>query len=85
MAGRIGPSAAVPPKRPERPGPRQCPPAGTSASASTSGSAATAVGTDGKLTLLRNSRLHHIGVDCRWAGTKVLILVRDLDFRIITQ
>jgi transposase InsO family protein len=40
---------------------------------------------DGKLTLRHNSRLHHIGIGCRWAGTKVLILARDLELRIITQ
>ena len=40
---------------------------------------------DGKLTLRHNSRLHHIGIGHRWAGTKVLILARDLELRIITQ
>jgi transposase InsO family protein len=43
------------------------------------------VDTDGKLTLRHNSRLHHIGVGRRWAGTKVLILARDLDIRIIAH
>ena len=43
------------------------------------------VDADGKLTLRYNSRLHHIGIGRRWAGTKVLILARDLDIRIITQ
>jgi hypothetical protein len=43
------------------------------------------VDTDGKLTLRHNSRLHHIGIGRRWAGTKVLILARDLQLRIITQ
>ena len=43
------------------------------------------IDTDGKLTLRHNSRLHHIGIGRRWAGTKVLILARDLDIRIITQ
>jgi transposase InsO family protein len=40
---------------------------------------------NGKLTLRHNSRLHHIGAGRRWAGTKVLILARDLELRIITQ
>jgi transposase InsO family protein len=40
---------------------------------------------DGKLTLRHNSRLHHIGIGRRWAGTKVLILARDLQLRIITE
>ena len=43
------------------------------------------VDADGKLTLRHNSRLHHIGIGRRWSGTKVLILARDLDLRIITQ
>jgi transposase InsO family protein len=43
------------------------------------------IDTDGKLTLRHNSRLHHIGIGRRWARTKVLILARDLDIRIITQ
>jgi transposase InsO family protein len=43
------------------------------------------VDTDGKLTLRHNSRLHHIGIGRRWAGTNVLILARDLELRIITH
>jgi transposase InsO family protein len=43
------------------------------------------VDTDGKLTLRHNSRLHHIGIGRRWSGTKVLILARDHELRIITQ
>jgi transposase InsO family protein len=43
------------------------------------------VDADGKLTLRHNSRLHHIGIGRRWSGTKVLILARDLNLRIITQ
>ena len=43
------------------------------------------VDADGKLTLRHNSRLHHIGIGRRWAGTKILILARELDIRIITQ
>jgi transposase InsO family protein len=43
------------------------------------------IDTDGKLTLRHNSRLHHIGIGRRWAQTKVLILARDLELRIITQ
>lgn len=39
----------------------------------------------GIVTLRHNSRLHHIGVGRRHAGTKVLILVQDLDIRIITR
>ena len=43
------------------------------------------VDADGKLTLCHNSRLHHIGAGRRWADTKVLILARDLELRIIAQ
>lgn len=40
---------------------------------------------DGKLTLRHASRLHHIGIGHRWAGTPVLMLIRDLNIRIITE
>jgi transposase InsO family protein len=40
---------------------------------------------DGKLTLRHASRLHHIGIGRTWAGTRVLILVHDLDIRIVTE
>src|SRR6266852_3072864 len=40
---------------------------------------------DGKLTVRHNSRLHHIGIGHRWAGTRVLMLIRELDIRIITE
>jgi transposase InsO family protein len=43
------------------------------------------VDTDGKLTLRHGSRLHHIGVGRRWAGTRVLMLIRELDIRIINE
>ncbi len=37
----------------------------------------------GVVTLRHNSRLHHIGVGRTYAGTYVLLLVQDLDIRII--
>ncbi|MEO7261401.1 MAG: IS481 family transposase [Jatrophihabitantaceae bacterium] len=40
---------------------------------------------DGKLTLRHASRLHHIGVGHRWAGTAVLMLIRELNIRVITE
>jgi transposase InsO family protein len=40
---------------------------------------------DGKLTVRHASRLHHIGIGHRWAGTRVLMLIRDLTIRIITE
>jgi hypothetical protein len=38
----------------------------------------------GKLTIRHRSRLHHTGIGRRHAGTKVLILVKDLHVRITT-
>jgi transposase InsO family protein len=38
---------------------------------------------DGKLTIRHNSRLHHIGHDR--AGTRVLMLIRELDIRVIAE
>ena len=43
------------------------------------------VDSGGTITLRHASRLHHIGVGRRWAGTTVLVLARDLDLRIITE
>jgi transposase InsO family protein len=43
------------------------------------------VDTDGKLTLRHGSRLHHIGIGRAWAGTRILMLIRELDIRIITE
>lgn len=42
------------------------------------------IDTNGKLTLRYNSRLHHIGLGRRHAGTPVLMLVHDLHVRILT-
>jgi hypothetical protein len=36
----------------------------------------------GVITLRHNSRLHHIGLGRRHAGTRVLVLAHDLDIRI---
>ena len=38
----------------------------------------------GVITLRHNSRLHHIGLGRRHAGTRVLVLVHDLDIRVLT-
>ncbi|TMK83383.1 MAG: transposase family protein [Actinobacteria bacterium] len=43
------------------------------------------IDSSGKLTLRYNSRLHHIGLGRRHAGVRVLVLVADLDVRILTQ
>ena len=40
---------------------------------------------NGRVTLRYNSRLHHIGLGPRHAGVRVLILVADLDARVITE
>jgi transposase InsO family protein len=42
------------------------------------------IDTSGVFTLRHNSRLHHIGVGRRHAGTRVLVLVHDLDIRVLT-
>jgi transposase InsO family protein len=39
----------------------------------------------GNVTLRHNSRLHHIGIGRRHAGTYVLLLVRELHVRVITE
>jgi hypothetical protein len=41
------------------------------------------IGTTGTLTLRHAGRLYHIGVGRTHAGTHVLLLIRDLDIRII--
>jgi hypothetical protein len=41
------------------------------------------IDTHGKLTLRHNSRLHHIGLGRRYAGTSVLVLVHDLHIRVL--
>jgi hypothetical protein len=41
------------------------------------------IDTNGKLTLRHNSRLHHIGLGRRYAGTSVLVLVHDLHIRVL--
>jgi transposase InsO family protein len=43
------------------------------------------VDANGKVTLRYHSRLHHIGLGRRHAGVRVLILVADLDVRVITD
>jgi transposase InsO family protein len=43
------------------------------------------VDNDGKLTIRHNSRLHHIGIGATWRGTRVLILARDLNLRVIAE
>jgi transposase InsO family protein len=43
------------------------------------------VDTDGKLTLRHNSRLHHIGIGRAHAGTHVLLLIRELNIRVIAE
>jgi transposase InsO family protein len=43
------------------------------------------VDTGGTVTLRHNSRLHHIGLGRRYAGTKVLLLVHELDIRVLAE
>lgn len=39
----------------------------------------------GTVTLRHNSRLHHIGLGRKYTGTRVLVLVADLDVRVLTE
>ena len=39
----------------------------------------------GVFTLRHNSRLHHIGVGRRYANTPILVLVHDLNVRVLTH
>ena len=39
----------------------------------------------GVITLRYNSRLHHVGLGRRHAGTRVVVLVADLDVRVLTE
>ena len=73
------------PARPGTPGPAPCPPRQGIRISEHFRVRRDRVDADGKLTLRHNSRLHHIGIGRRWAGTSVLMLVRDLDIRIITE
>jgi hypothetical protein len=43
------------------------------------------VGEEGKVTLRHASRLYHVGIGRAYAGVRVMILVRDLSVRIITE
>jgi transposase InsO family protein len=43
------------------------------------------VDANGKLSLRHASRLHHIGIGRDHAGTRVLMLIRELNIRIITE
>ena len=39
----------------------------------------------GRVSLRYNSRLHHLGLGRRFAGTRVLVLVHELSVRVITE
>jgi transposase InsO family protein len=43
------------------------------------------VDTHGVITLRHRARLHHIGLGRRHAGTRVLVLVADLDVRVLSE
>ena len=43
------------------------------------------IDTSGVITLRHRSRLHHIGLGRKHAGTRVLVLVADLDVRVLTE
>jgi transposase InsO family protein len=82
-------------RRPHRSLPQQCTPAvayTTRPKATPSGSRASdthnrvrhdTIGTTGTLTLRHQGRLYHIGVGRTHAGTHIIMLIQDLDIRII--
>jgi hypothetical protein len=39
----------------------------------------------GRITLRYNSRLHHIGLGRPHSGTRVLLLIADLEIRVLTE
>lgn len=43
------------------------------------------IDTNGKLTVRHNSRLHHLGLGRRHAGTRVIMLICDLDIRVLAE
>ena len=43
------------------------------------------IDSNGKLTLRHNSRLHHIGVGRQWAHTRILMVIREIDIRIVAE
>lgn len=43
------------------------------------------IDSSGVFTLRHNSRLHHVGVGRRYAGTRILVLAHDLDIRVLTK
>ena len=43
------------------------------------------VDTSGTITLRHNSRLHHLALGRRHRGERVLVLVRDLEVRVLTE
>jgi transposase InsO family protein len=43
------------------------------------------IDSNGKLTVRHNSRLHHLGIGRRHAGKAVLMLIKDLEVRVITH
>ncbi len=43
------------------------------------------IDTGGRVSLRYRSKLHHIGVGRAHAGVRVLLLVKDLDVRIVTE
>jgi hypothetical protein len=76
------PSGGARPSRPTPPAQKPCPPAPRSTPATT-GSRHDRIDLSGVITLRHNSRLHHIGLGRRHAGTRVLVLVRDRHVRVL--
>jgi Integrase core domain len=43
------------------------------------------IDSSGVVTVRHNSRLHHIGLGRRYAGTRVLLLIHELDIRVLDE
>ncbi len=73
---------APPPPSPTPPAPKPPPPAAATTTPTT-GSATTASTTPAVVTLRHDGQLHHIGIGRTHARTHVILLVHDLDIRVI--
>src|ERR1700741_5036766 len=83
LPGLLPHRAPPPPPQPHPPRPKATP-TGTPLPAGAYRIRHDRIDSNGKLTLRHNSRLHHIGMGRRHAGTNVLVLIHDLHIRVVT-
>ncbi len=83
-SGRTARSPAAPPPRPTPPAPKPTV-TGTPLIDPHYRVRHDTIDSTGVITLRHNSRLHHIGLGRRHARKKVLVLIKDLDIRVITS